>query len=77
MIEAYEILFMKADETFVEYTSKCDGSQPDIVAATSCSIPMLEVEPLTDLSTNQQIQVKVRAYNSNGWGAYSEINIVG
>jgi hypothetical protein len=52
VIEQYEILFMKADETYVSYDLMCDGSQPDIVAATSCAVPMLDIEPLTGLTTN-------------------------
>jgi hypothetical protein len=38
---------------------------------------MLEMAPFTDLQTNHLIQVKLRAYNINGWGAYSEPNIIG
>jgi hypothetical protein len=38
---------------------------------------MLEINPLTDLTTNMQIQAMVKAKNSNGWGAFSEINVVG
>jgi hypothetical protein len=55
---------MKSDETYVSYDLSCDGNDPDIVAVTSCEMPMLDIEPLTGLTTNQQIQVKVRAYNS-------------
>lgn len=38
---------------------------------------MTTVVTLTGLSVNTLIQVKVRAHNQDGWGAYSELNVVG
>jgi hypothetical protein len=38
---------------------------------------MTSIVTLTSLSVNTLIQVSVRAHNQNGWGAYSELNIVG
>lgn len=38
---------------------------------------MLYVQTLTGLQVNQLIQVKVRAHNSQGWGDFSELNVVG
>jgi hypothetical protein len=38
---------------------------------------MIEIVQLTGLTVNQLIVVKVRAHNSNGWGVFGEINIVG
>lgn len=55
LITEYEILFKKADNSFVEYELRCDGSDPVVIGALACSVPMLELEPLTGLMTNQQI----------------------
>jgi hypothetical protein len=76
-IDAYQILFQKADGSFVEDLSRCDGSDPSIVLQEFCLVPMLEIRPLTGLAVDQIIKAKVRAHNSNGWGAFSELNIEG
>lgn len=38
---------------------------------------MATIVSLTGLSVDQLIQVTIRAHNLNGWGAYSELNVVG
>ena len=38
---------------------------------------MLAIPEMTGLVVDQLIQVKVRAYNSNGWSEFSEANIAG
>lgn len=55
VIDSYEILFKKVDDTFVEELNYCDGSLNLILNSLSCSIPMLDVETLTELSTDTLI----------------------
>lgn len=77
-ITAYEILLLQSDGvTYSTETTYCDGSDSSIVAALSCAIPMTTVASLTGLSVDSLIRVKVRAYNANGWGDYSELNTAG
>ena len=56
------------------FVSACDGTDAAIIAALSCSIPMATVLATTALVIDSPIRVRVRARNSNGWGAYSELN---
>jgi len=77
-ITAYEILLLLADgTTFAAETANCDGSDPAIVAALSCAIPMTTVASVTGRTVDTLIRVKVRAQNANGWGDYSELNTAG
>ena len=73
-IDSYEVLLRLADGT---YAAACDGTSAAIVAALSCSVQMVTVAATTGLSIDSLIRVRVRAHNSNGWGAYSELNTVG
>ncbi len=64
-ITDYEIMFMRSDGTYAEIVPDCDGSDPDIVAANSCEVPL---EKFTDPSTfnllqGERIVVKIRATN--------------
>jgi hypothetical protein len=77
-ITAYEILLLHADGvTFTSETTYCDGSDSAIVAALSCAIPMTTVATITGRAVDTLIRVKIRAYNANGWGDYSELNTAG
>jgi hypothetical protein len=64
VIDSYEILFMTSDDLWVEDVVNCDGTDVIIVNALSCSLEMLDVEPLTGLAVDTLIQVKLRAHNS-------------
>jgi hypothetical protein len=77
VIDSYELLFKKADDTFTEDLLNCDGSDNIILNALTCSIPMLELGALTGLPTDTLIKVKLRAHNDQGWGIYSEVNSIG
>jgi len=76
-IDAYEVLFKKADGTYVEDTVNCDASSDPVFSALTCSIPMIEIPTLTSRTVDTVIQAKVRAQNVNGWSAYSEPNSIG
>jgi hypothetical protein len=77
-ITAYEVLLLHSDGvTFSTETTNCDGSDSSIVSALSCAIPMTTVASLTGRSVDSLIKVKIRAYNANGWGDYSELNTAG
>jgi hypothetical protein len=73
-IDQYQVLLRKADGTYVEDTTTCGAAE---AADRTCSIPMTTAISLTGLSVDSLIQVKVRAHNANGWGAYSELNTAG
>lgn len=76
-ITAYQVLLRKADLTYVEYILRCDGSINPALSALTCTIPMLEIKPLTGITLNTLIQAIVRARNFKGWGDFSEPNVVG
>lgn len=38
---------------------------------------MIYLQSVTELVTDALIRVKVRAHNSQGWGAYSDLNVEG
>jgi hypothetical protein len=73
-IDAYEVHLRVSDGT---YTAACDGSDAAIRAARSCAVPMATARSLTGLAVDSLLRVRVRAQNSNGWGAYSELNTAG
>jgi len=76
-ITQYDVRFLKSDGTYVTETTSCDGTQPAIVAAKTCTIPMATIKTLTGKAIDSLITVKVRAYNARGYGEYSEINTSG
>lgn len=75
LISKYEIWFKKSDGSFTLETTACDGSNAGISSLLTCTEPMTTLQTLTGLSVDKVIQVKIRAYNSNGWGDYSELNL--
>jgi len=70
----YDILFKKADGTYVNDEVNCDGS---VASGTTCIIPMTDMITLTGLSQGNLVVVRVAAENVNGWEAYSQENIIG
>lgn len=46
-IDAYEVMFKKADGTFSTELTACDGSNSGIVSARTCSVPMDTLRTLT------------------------------
>lgn len=75
-IDYYEISFLKADGTYGQDATNCDGTGT-IATSHTCTVPMASIVSLTSLAVDTLIQVKVRAHNQNGWGSYSQLNIVG
>ena len=70
-ITEYEISILKATGTFAT-TSACDGTDPGIVAATECLVPLttLRASPFL-LTLGTLVQVKIRAKNPQGFGTES------
>jgi hypothetical protein len=73
-IDEYQVVLRKADGTYVEDTTNCGAAE---AADLSCAIPMTSIISLTGLAVDELIRAKVRAHNTNGWGAYSELNTAG
>ncbi len=67
-ISSYTILLRAVDgTTWLENEFDCDGSSPAIVAALSCTIPMLTLQaPPFNLVLGSSIQVKIAATNIIG-----------
>ena len=76
-IIAYDVQFLTSTGTYVASTTECIGTDAGTLSTTSCTVSMTEVISLTSLSRDGVIRVKVRAENSIGWGAYSELNTDG
>lgn len=78
-IDAYEILILKSDgTTWLEDAANCDGTNDsNVITNRICSIPFTILRSTYGLPYNAQIYAKVRAHNANGYGAYSEQNLVG
>jgi len=76
-VDLYEILFKKADATYVAINATCDGATSAIATAKLCDTPMATIITTTGFSRGTLVQAKVRAHNAKGWGAYSEINTAG
>jgi len=64
-ITYYEVLFMRSDGSFAELKPDCDGSNPAVVLANSCEVPLDRLtNPLTfNLTQGDRIIVKIRATN--------------
>jgi hypothetical protein len=75
-IAAYDIRLLTTGGAYIA-ASSCDGSQPTVVDSCQCAIPMAVITSLTGFTVDSLIQVKIRASNANGWGAYSELNTRG
>ena len=54
-ILAYEILFKKADGSYVSQLTDCDGAQDPVLSAKTCFIPMTSIPTLTDMTVDTLI----------------------
>ena len=78
-IDAYEVLVLESDGATWTAAAGCDGSEPGIVAAARCDVPMatLRAAPFA-LVLNDPVIAKVRAHNLLGWSlAYSPPTVTG
>jgi len=79
-IDTFDILILESDGiTYTADPTSCNGeSDANIKANEYCDIPMstLTSAPFS-LPYNSLIQVKIRAHNVNGYGEYSQPNIIG
>ena len=73
-ILGYHLYLKKQDGTYAEELTDCDGSSSQIVADTSCTVPLstLTAEPFL-LVQGAQVNVVVSAYNAYGESALSEV----
>jgi hypothetical protein len=76
-IDKYEILFRKADATYVAIAANCNGALAATVTAKQCDVPMATIITATGFARGTLVQAKVAAHNARGWGAHSEINTAG
>ena len=80
-IDQYQILFKhKSGDAFSEEKVNCDGSNQIIFIRKSCEVPMstfVSADYPFRLEAGDLVVVKVAAHNLNGWGEFSEVNIVG
>jgi large repetitive protein len=78
-IDAYEVLVLESDGATWTAAAGCDGTEPTVVAAASCAVPMatLRASPFA-LVLNDPVIAKVRAHNLLGWSlAYSPPTVTG
>lgn len=78
---AYSIVILRADGTFGEELTSCDGASAPVLAtapALQCAIPLatLRAAPFA-LPYGALVQARVMAQNANGWGSLSQVNLVG
>ena len=73
-ITSYTVHIRKADNTFTEELSDCDGTDATIVSATQCTIPhtSLIVAPF-DLQLGYNIDAKIVATNAYGSSSESAV----
>jgi hypothetical protein len=76
-LEAYRIWVRHADGTFSEETTHCDGADPAILAALTCTVPLTHLRPSYSLGYDALVQARVQAKNANGWGSLSQVNLAG
>ena len=78
-ITKYQILLQSYDgSTYYETTTYCDGSSLTVIANMYCDVPMsvLIASPYS-LTYGVTVKAKAKAYNSNGWGSFSQPNVAG
>jgi hypothetical protein len=74
-ITGYRVYLEKADGTFYIDFTNCDGSDADIFAARSCTIPSNSfVADLYDLDWGEEVFAKLVAYNIYGNSALSALS---
>jgi hypothetical protein len=76
VIDQYQVLLLKSDGTYSTHAETgCDGT--DVTAPLTCDIPMTTIVTVTGMAVDTLIRVKIAAHNTNGWGAFSELNTAG
>lgn len=79
-VDEYEVVVLESDDvTWSAVLATCDGSDPTIVAAVTCDVPMaaLRAAPFA-LVLNDPVRAKVRAHNLLGWSlSYSPPTVLG
>ena len=75
-ITEYSIQFQTSTGSYTTM-SDCLGTDETIIADTTCTVAMLDLQAATGLSVDSLIKVKVAARNGKGYGAYSELNTAG
>ena len=77
-ITAYQVIISDDQGDYIEEPIYCDASEYLIVATRWCKIPeiVLRSEPY-NLAFDTMIEAKVKAWNINGWGEYSDPNTSG
>lgn len=78
---AYSVVILRADGTFGEELTHCDGAGAAVLATApnlQCTIPLttLRAAPF-ELPYGALVQARVMAQNANGWGSLSQVNLVG
>lgn len=71
------MIYIPATASFVEDLTHCDGSQQSNFDNASCTIPYAYLISTYGFQVGQLVQAKVRAFNINGWGGFSQINTSG
>ena len=78
-ITAYLIKIQAADGlTYIEDLTNCNGADPTIRDQRYCEIPMsvLRASPYS-LTYGMTVKAIVQAFNINGGGYFSQVNLVG
>lgn len=77
-IDAYSIVFRRKDNLYEEITAYCDGSNSVLFNKKSCDVPVsaLKQSPI-NLVAGDEVKVKIRAHNINGWSEYSDPTVSG
>ena len=77
-ITAYQVqLYVPASDSYIEDLSYCDGSVQEVIDGLSCQFPQLYLGSTYGYTVGSLLQVRVRAFNVNGWGEYSQLNTGG
>jgi hypothetical protein len=71
-VKAYEVkIYSKVKGAFETVSKLCDGSSPEIIAETACTVDADVLARNYGYSLGDLFVAKVRAQNSRGWGAWS------
>lgn len=77
-ITKYQLLiYVPNTASFVEDLTYCDGSTQTNFDNASCTVPQAYLISTYGFIVGELLQAKVRAYNINGWGAFSQLNVAG
>jgi len=71
-VKAYEVkIYSKVKGAFETVSKLCDGTNPEVIEETSCTIDAEVLARGYGYSLGDLFVAKVRAQNSRGWGAWS------